>query len=375
MRPGNRKILPRDRMSLLASGLLALASWWGGGIAAGQDDEPPEKPPVDIDPTPVENTPRDGSPGNAVTDETGPAVDNAAALESAKARLEALTEGGKADSAEITSARGLVEILQATVDAERKIADYQARIDAAPQEREATERRRAELESATPETLPPGLTLSEIKEEITRRVAALNKLREEAAGLASTIERRQSRRSRIRTETASIADRIASNESASAQEIDHREQRIARRRLETRVLETERTLYDATDDLLRDRQRLLSREIDLSEKTLEVWTEKARALESQDLKSLLDRAISIRDAENNPLLATVAGRNVELAERLLELTQTPDNTGVLLAKERARLAHLRPSRGRSCGASHDKNIPCAAACALWPILRTRTGVR
>lgn len=343
MRPGNGKTLLRDRTSLLASGLLAIAAWWGGGVAVGQDGEPSEKPPVEIDPAPVENTPRDGSPGVAVTAETGPAQDNNAALESAKARLEALTEGGKADSAEITSARGLVEILQATVDAERKIADYQARIEAAPQEREATERRRAELASATPETLPPGLTLSEIKEGITRRVAALNTLREEAAGLASTIERRQSRRSRIRTETAAIADRIASNESGSAQEIDHREQRIARRRLETRVLETERTLYDSTDDLLRDRQRLLSREIDLAEKTLEVWTEKARTLESQDLKSLLDRATSIRDAENEPLLAAVAGRNVELAERLLELNQTTDNTGVLLARERARLAHLRRS--------------------------------
>lgn len=347
MLPGNARPLALPRPSTIAAVLLAIASCWCDHAIAGQDETPPTDPTQETESASTgQDTPDESPaevPGDAVTAEVGAEEDNTFALEAAKARLAALSESGDAKPAALASARSLVEILEATVEAERKIADYQSRIDAAPAEREDTARKRAELDDAKAETVDESLGLGDVKAEITRQATALNTIREESAALASTVERRQSRRSQIRSEGAAVAELLASNEARSNDEIDHREQRIARRRLEARALETERTLYDATDDLLRDRQRLLIRQIDHAEETLQLWSARARALEGKDLQAMVERATAIRDAEDQPLLAAVAGRNVELAERLLELNESMDNASSLLAAERSTLGRIRRS--------------------------------
>lgn len=263
-------------------------------------------------------------------------------LTEAKARLETVRGGTTPDEAAIRTATALVEVLAATIAAESKAAGLQAELDGAERARETAAGRLETASGREPETtIDVTADLDAVRARVRDFETTRAALDAEASATTAAIERRQARRTAMRTETTTIGEQLSRNEAATDAEIDHRDERIARRRAELRVLDLERRTYDATDDILRDTQRAIARELDVLDRTLAAWRPRLSELEGQAAEAARRAAAVTARTQSDPLAAAVAADNREFADRLAALTTLDDQVSDRLAARTALLDRIR----------------------------------
>jgi potassium efflux system protein len=263
-------------------------------------------------------------------------------LNAARESLERAT--GVGDEAKVRSAASLVEILEASVAAETRRTGYEKAVDTAEAERVSAQQRLADAESAAaldPIGPKPGSDLAAVRARMTELQRRADELAAEADGITSSLARREIRRAAMRTESTEIAERLAFNEAATGSELDHREARIERRRLEALALDAERRSYDATDDILRQRQRANAREKEALQTTLTLWQTRLTELESRDAELRRRAAAAAARAQSDPIAKAVAARNRELADRLSALSSGEERLADTLATQTGLLERVR----------------------------------
>ncbi|MFM1832406.1 MAG: Mechanosensitive channel MscK precursor, partial [Planctomycetota bacterium] len=268
---------------------------------------------------------------------------------SLEARLEAArqaVEQAKAtgDEAKIRLAASLVDILDATIAAETKRIGFQRAIETAETDRADAERRLAAAEATAgkgPTAPDERLSVAEVRTGLAELEGKATTLSSEAAGITAGLERREIRRAAMRTESTEIAERLAMNEAANDADLDHREARIERRRTEALAIDAERRSYDATDDILRVRQRAVGRELESLQATLALWQARVSELEAKEAETRRRAAAAVARAQSDPIAKAVAARNRELADRLSAFSAEDERLADILAVQTSTLERVR----------------------------------
>jgi len=294
----------------LVAAVAGLALVWISMPAVGQDAAPTNPPPAG---------------------ETAAPPSAADRLTAARESLDRARSGS--DEAKIRSATSLVEILEAIIAAETRLTEFQRTIDTAEQARTQAAQRLAGID--------PRLESTDVRarvQELELKVAALG---DETAAITAGLDRREVRRAAMRAEVTALNERIAQVEGAASTDLEHRDAQIERLRAEIRAIELERRAYDATDDILRDRQRAVARESDTVEAALEAWRAHATAMEAREAEARRAAADAIARAQSDPIAGDVAARNRELAERLTKVSGEDARLTAILASREAMLDRVR----------------------------------
>ncbi|MCP4833880.1 MAG: mechanosensitive ion channel [Phycisphaera sp.] len=271
--------------------------------------------------------------------EQGPGIDDQ--LEEARGELERLISTPGTEESRLRSQRNLVEILTASLRAERKIAEFNNDIAVADAVlAEATERVRL-AEDAVALLPDSNIDLAASSMKLLDADARVSDLVRELADVEGTIDRRESRRASARIEAAERKAALAVLDEASEETVDLRQPKRRRARLETRAFELEIRSFDVTDGGLRTRQKAIELELRIAREEQEAWQLKVDGLEVDDVRRKLDSAEMIAASETDPLLESVALANLSLAERLVGATERDNERALLLMAKKRLLDRLR----------------------------------
>ncbi len=286
--------------------------------------------------------PAQSAPEPPVADEpaTEPSLDER--IQSARDAVSRARDAG--DEAKIRTATTLLELLEATAAAETRRLEFQRVADTADANRILATERLSNIEAASseePPSIDPTLDLAALRSRVQELAARSTALATEGAAVTSGLAEREIRRTAMRTESTQFTEKLTRNEAASKAEVEYRDERIARWRAELLALDAERRSYDATDDILRLTQRAVSREAELVQAELAVWNRRVGELETEAAEAGRRAAAMIARAQSNPIAATVAARNRELAERLAELSSEDERLSDDLDQRKALLDRMR----------------------------------
>lgn len=287
-------------------------------------------------------------------------------FDQAKSELDRLIATPGTDEAWLRSQRGLVDLLDASLRAQRKLQAFETDVQRAAGEQAAAEARLAAAEGAVERPVDLTLDLAAARQRLLAVEGTVTDLARELSNLEEAADRREVRREQVRTEGADFKDRMASLDGATDETVELREPKRQRIRLETRALEAEIRAYDATDESLRIVQKAVVAELRIARKERDAWQAQVDRLEVDDVQRKLQLAAERAASERDPLLRSVAEENLALAQRLVKATERDTEKSAQLLVRKRLLDRLRRSTEADQRRFADRVTP-----AIATVLRNR----
>ncbi|MEE2973523.1 MAG: hypothetical protein VX672_10380, partial [Planctomycetota bacterium] len=192
-------------------------------------------------------------------------------FDQAKSELDRLIATPGADESWLRSQRNLVDPLDASLRALRKLQAFESDVRGAVDERAAAEARLKAAGEAKERPVDLPLGLAEARQRLLVIDGTVADLSRELANLEGTVDRRDVRREQVRTEAADFKDWMATLDGATDDSVELRGPKRQRIRLETRALEAEIRAYHTTAESLRIGEKSVLTDLRIARSERDTW--------------------------------------------------------------------------------------------------------
>ncbi len=280
------------------------------------------------------------SPGPVGAQEKQPAAPEPLTVEKISALAQKVTDSADLDDETKKRAAELLQRANESVEKTRQLVEqtnaFQSAAKTAPTRANERKAEIDRLRSTPPMSVDESLSLAELEQQLSQLETEITKQKQSIGETDAEIANRTARRKSIRTRLAEIERELEQlqlqliqpppdGEPAPLTEARRMEMQANAERLraESPALAAELAAYDAEDavDALQLRRDESGLQLEIGQKVLVGLQELVQSRRVIEANKQITAAAEAAESETNPLLRSIAQRNVELAERFKVLTE------------------------------------------------------